>query len=222
MNMSNGKDLDCGQLVCSNYDSKESQDYLFCMGSAANFAFANRAIITEKARKAFTKVFERSKLELIYDVCHNIAKIEKHKVNGIEYEVLVHRKGASRAFPPYHYDIPQKYKEIGQPVIVGGSMGTYSYILCGAEESMNLSFGSTCHGAGRILSRKTSKDLFTKESVYDLLNNQDIIFRCQSELGMVEESPNSYKDVNRVVEVSDRIGLTKKVCRVKPCLVIKG
>ncbi|ADM10967.1 RtcB-like protein [Encephalitozoon intestinalis ATCC 50506] len=213
---------DYGQLACSRFNSEESQEYLLSMGCAANFAFANRAMITKSARKAFEKVFPGSRLELIYDVCHNIAKKEKHRVHGKEYDVLVHRKGASRAFPPFHADIPWKYKEIGQPVIVGGSMGTYSYILCGSEKSMELSFGSTCHGAGRVLSRSRSKDLFTQESVRDLLRSQDIVFRCASSPGMVEESPGCYKDVNRVVNLSDAIGLTKKVCRLKPCLVIKG
>lgn len=222
MAMSGVKDNEVRQLVCSSYGSRVSQEYLLSMGSAANFAFVNRSVITQKARQAFGKIFERSKLELVYDVCHNIAKVEKHRIDGIEYEALVHRKGASRAFPPHHDDIPAKYREIGQPVIVGGSMGTFSYILCGSEKSMDLSFGSACHGAGRILSRRLSKSLFTQESVCDLLRSQDIVFRCASELGMVEESPNSYKDVNRVVELSDRVGLTKKVCRLKPCLVIKG
>lgn len=210
------------QLICSSYESKEARDYLLSMGCAANFAFVNRALITEKIRRAFTKVFERSRVELIYDVCHNIAKTERHRVGGMEYEVLVHRKGASRAFPPYHHEVPQKYREIGQPVIVGGSMGTFSYILCGAEKSMELSFGSTCHGAGRVLSRKRSKDAFTQDEVCDLLRSQGITFRCPSGSGMVEESPDSYKDVNRVVELSDKVGLTKRVCRLRPCLVIKG
>ncbi|KMV66768.1 hypothetical protein M970_010980 [Encephalitozoon cuniculi EcunIII-L] len=217
-----GKALDCSQLACSPYNSKESQEYLLSMGCAANFAFVNRAMVTEKARQAFGKVFPGSRLELVYDVCHNIVKIEKHRVHGVEYDAIVHRKGASRAFPPHHPDIPWKYREIGQPVVVGGSMGTYSYILCGSEKSMDLSFGSTCHGAGRVLSRSMSKTLFTHESVCDFLRSRDIVFRCPSDLGVVEEAPGCYKDVNRVVDLSDRVGLTEKVCRLKPCLVIKG
>lgn len=217
-----GKTLDCNQLVCSPYGSTESQEYLLSMGSAANFAFVNRAMITDKARQAFQRTFPRSSLELIYDVCHNIAKTERHRVCGQEYDVVVHRKGASRAFPAYHPDVPWRYREIGQPVMVGGSMGTYSYILCGAEKSMDLSFGSTCHGAGRLLSRSRSKDMFTYKSVCDLLGSQGIVFRCPSDLGIVEESPGCYKDVNRVVDLSDEVGLTRKVCRLKPCLVIKG
>lgn len=210
------------QLAGVRYGSEEAQRYLTSMASAANFAFVNRAVITEKARAAFRKVFEQSRLELVYDVCHNIAKVERHRVDGEWYDAIVHRKGASRAFPPHHGDLPAKYRDIGQPVIVGGSMGTYSYILCGAEKSMDLSFGSACHGAGRVLSRKASKNMFTQESVCNMLRSQDIVFRCSSNLGMVEEAPDSYKDVNRVVDVSDGVGLTRKVCRVRPCLVIKG
>ncbi|KAG5858947.1 tRNA-splicing ligase RtcB [Encephalitozoon hellem] len=217
-----GKNADHSQLACSPYSSKESQEYLLSMGCAANFAFVNRAVITKKARQAFEKVFPGSRLDLIYDVCHNIAKVESHRSHGMEYDAIVHRKGASRAFPPGHPDIPWKYKEIGQPVIVGGSMGTYSYILCGSEKSMELSFGSACHGAGRVLSRSRSKDLFTHKNVCDLLRSQDIVFRCPNDPGMIEESPGCYKDINRVVDLSDRIGLTEKVCRMKPCLVIKG
>ncbi|KAH9412208.1 tRNA-splicing ligase RtcB [Ordospora pajunii] len=209
-------------MMCSQYESKEAQDYLAAMGSAANFAFANRASITEKARKAFERVFPKARLELVYDVCHNIAKEEAHFVEGKEFDVLVHRKGASRAFPPYHRDIPWKYREIGQPVMVGGSMGTFSYILCGAEKAMQLSFGSTCHGAGRLLARNTSKKAFTYEDVCSALRMQNIVFRCPNRAGMAEEAPDSYKDVNRVVEISDRVGLTQMVCRLKPCLVIKG
>lgn len=217
-----GKSTGYTQLACSPYNSKESQEYLLSMGCAANFAFVNRAMITKKARQAFERVFPEARLDLIYDVCHNIAKIENHRINGMEYDAVVHRKGASRAFPPGHRDIPWKYKEIGQPVVVGGSMGTYSYILCGSEKSMELSLGSVCHGAGRVLSRSRSKDLFTHKNVCDLLRDQDIVFRCSSDPGMVEESPGCYKDINRVVDLSDRIGLTKKVCRLRPCLVIKG
>ncbi|KAM0672352.1 hypothetical protein CWI42_011050 [Ordospora colligata] len=209
-------------MMCSQYESKEAQDYLAAMRSAANFAFANRASITEKARKAFEKIFPKVRLELVYDVCHNIAKEETHIVEGKEFDVLVHRKGASRAFPPYHRDIPWKYREIGQPVMVGGSMGTFSYILCGAEKAMKLSFGSTCHGAGRLLARNTSKKTFTYEDVCSTLRTQNIVFRCPNKAGIAEEAPESYKDVNRVVEISDRVGLTQMVCRLKPCLVVKG
>jgi tRNA-splicing ligase RtcB (3'-phosphate/5'-hydroxy nucleic acid ligase) len=220
MAMTEGKED--SQLGTGLYSSREAQDYIAAMGSAANFAFVNRSIITMKTREAFRKAFERAELEVIYDVCHNIAKEERHRVNGVMYDVLVHRKGASRALPPYHPLVPSRYKAIGQPVMIGGSMGTCSYILCGADGAMDLIFGSTCHGAGRVLSRNRARSIFTHEEIADCLRSQGIVFRCASSLGMVEEAPGSYKDIDRVVDLSDAVGLTRKVCRLRPCLVIKG
>lgn len=199
------------------FKSELGQKYLKVMNSASNFAWANRSVITEKVRKVFSEVFPESKLEIVYDVCHNIAKIET--IDDKEYLIL--RKGASRILPPGHPNLPAEYKEIGQPVLVGGSMGTCSYLIIG-DVNAKLTYYSTCHGAGRLVPRAKSKKQFSVESVVKDMKKKNIVFKVGSEEDMVEECAGCYKDVEAVVEHSEKVGLSKSVCRVKPILVIKG
>lgn len=199
------------------FQSEIGQKYLETMNSASNYAWANRSIITEKVREVFKELFPEVKIELIYDVCHNVAKLEKID----EKEFLILRKGASRILPPRHPDLPEIYAEIGQPVLVGGSMGTCSYLIVGAEEAKK-TFYSTCHGAGRLVSRSKSKKTFSLEGVLEEMKAKDIDFRVGSKEGMVEECSGCYKDVEAVVEHSEKIGVSVTVCRVKPILVLKG
>jgi len=159
---------------------------------------------------------------LVYDVCHNIAKFEVHQVDGRERRVCVHRKGATRAFPPGHPDLPEDYKEVGQPVLIPGDMGRYSYVLVGTERAMEESFGSTCHGAGRLLSRHQAKKAARGRAVADELRKKGIYIRAASRATMVEEIPEAYKDVTDVVEVVDRAGLSRKVVKLRPMGVVKG
>lgn len=200
------------------YNSEIGQKYISVMFSASNFAWANRSYITDRTRKCLNKLFPDASLDVIYDVCHNIAKIEKDSKGN---ELLVHRKGASRVLPPYHPDLPEKYKEIGQPVLVGGSMGTHSYLIVGSKECENTCY-STCHGAGRQVSRSDSRKQFNYEDIIKDLAQRDIVFKSGSKEGMIEECSNCYKDVNTVVNHSEKMDITKTVCRVKPILVIKG
>ncbi|ELA42582.1 uncharacterized protein VICG_00334 [Vittaforma corneae ATCC 50505] len=199
------------------FRSEIGQKYLKTMNSASNFAWANRSVITEKVRKVFSQVFPEVEIKLIYDVCHNVAKIEK--IDGREYLIL--RKGASRILPPGHLDLPEEYKDIGQPVLVGGSMGTCSYLIVG-DKNAKLTYYSTCHGAGRLVSRSKSKQKFSVEEVIEDMKSKDVVFKVGSIEGMVEECANCYKDVEVVVNHSQKIGVSKNVCRVKPILVLKG
>jgi tRNA-splicing ligase RtcB len=210
------------QLACARIDSQTGREYIEAMGSVANYAFSNRSIITSKVRLAFQKVFPESRLDVLYDISHNMAKKEFHTINGERMEVLVHRKGASRALPPNHPDIPNKYRGIGQPIPVGGSMGTSSYILCGDYGSMEKTLGSSCHGAGRLLSRSESLETYTHEDLLENLRNQNIIFRCKNRKGLREEAPGAYKDVDRVVNLCEKVGISRKICKVRPIIVIKG
>ncbi len=211
------------QLACVPIQSPEGQAYLGAMRAAANFAWANRQAILHFTRGAFQKVFGRGvRMNLIYDVCHNIAKRETHTVEGRKVDVLVHRKGATRAFPPGHREIPRAYRAIGQPVLVPGSMGTASWILAGAEGSMRETFGSVCHGAGRLLSRTAARRGRDARQVERRLEEQGILVRAESRDGILEEIPEAYKDVDAVIEVVERAGLARKVARLKPMGVIKG
>jgi tRNA-splicing ligase RtcB len=194
------------------------------MGAAANFAWCNRQTIMHFARVSIRDVFERDDLQmdLIYDVAHNIAKLERHTVDGVEREFVVHRKGATRAFGPGHPDIPVKYREIGQPVLIGGSMGTASYILCGNDETKNKAFGSTCHGAGRVMSRsKANRDL-RADDIKSMLAEKGIELRAADKKTVVEEAPGTYKDVEQVVTACEIVGVSRKVVRLVPLGVIKG
>lgn len=199
------------------FNSEIGQRYLKVMNSASNFAWANRSIITEKVRSNFKKVFPEVKIDLIYDVCHNVAKIEK--IDGKDYLIL--RKGASRILSPGHEDLPEEYKDIGQPVLVGGSMGTCSYLIIGDINSKK-TYYSTCHGAGRLVSRSKSKQKFTLEDVINDMKSKDIVFKVGSKEEMVEECAGCYKDVENVVDHSEKVGISKNVCRLKPILVLKG
>ena len=189
------------------------------MCAAANFAWSNRQAITHSARTVFTRAFgDAGKLTLVYDVAHNIAKLEQHG----EERVCVHRKGATRAFGPSHPETPERYRPVGQPVFIPGSMGTASYVLAGNDAALALSFGSTCHGAGRAMSRGEAKRSRTGAEVRHELERQGIIVRCPSSGELAEEAPTAYKDVERVVDVVHQAGLARKVARVRPVGVVKG
>ncbi len=214
------------QLVCAPVESKEGQDYLAAMACAANYAWANRQCITHWARESFMKVFGKSLKELgmeqIYDVAHNIAKIEEHTVDGNKLTMCVHRKGATRAFPAGHKDIPQRYKEIGQPVLIPGDMGRRSYVAIGTEKAMAETFGSTCHGAGRVQSRGAAKRGQRGIDVANELRSRGITVKTDSMASLAEEASQAYKDVTQVVEVTHQAGISRKVAMASPVGVIKG
>jgi tRNA-splicing ligase RtcB len=215
------------QLACAPVQSPEGQAYLGAMRAAANFAWCNRQLLTHQAREVFARVFgrpwEQLGLDLVYDVAHNIAKFEEHKVGpGLPRRVCVHRKGATRAFPPGHPEVPDAYRGIGQPVIIPGSMGTASWVLAGQAGSMEQSFGTTCHGAGRMMSRTAAVRLAAGRRIDKELDALGIIARARGHKGLAEEQPAAYKDVDQVVEVVDKAGISKKVARLRPVGVIKG
>jgi tRNA-splicing ligase RtcB len=215
------------ELACIPNNSEEGEDYRKAMYSALNFAWCNRQMITHWTRKSFERVFgvssEQLDMQLIYDVAHNIAKVERQKVEGEGMrELVIHRKGATRAFPAGLEQIPNKYRSTGQPVIIPGSMGTASWILLGNARSLDLSFGSTAHGAGRAMSRSAAKKNYTVESVKKQLESKGIYIKALSKNGIVEETPEAYKDVDAVVEVSHRLGIATKVARLIPIGVVKG
>jgi len=214
------------QLACAPVDSAEGRDYLAAMKCAANYAWANRQCITHWVREAFCRVMDiqpaDAGLELIYDVTHNIAKIEEHTVNGKKQRLCVHRKGATRAFPAGHPDIPQKYSGTGQPVLIPGDMGRFSYVLVGTEQAMAETFGSTCHGAGRMQSRAAAKRHLKGRDVLESLAARGIIVRTGSLSSLAEEAPQAYKDVTSVVNIAHNAGISKIIARTKPIGVIKG
>jgi len=214
------------ELCCAPISSSEGQRYLAAMAAAANFAFANRQIITQEIRDTFMQVFGlgegRLGLELVYDICHNIAKIEEHEVDGRKRRVLVHRKGATRAFPAHHPEVPAAYQETGQPVLIPGDMGRYSYVLIGTPRAMAETFGSTCHGAGRLLSRHAAKKASRGRNVVKDLFDMGVSVRGAGRDTMVEEIPEAYKDVEDVVHVVQGAGIALKVARLRPLVVIKG
>ncbi|MEK7408202.1 MAG: RtcB family protein [Acidobacteriota bacterium] len=211
------------QLACVPIQSPEGQAYLAAMRASANFAWANRQAILHFTRGSFARIFGAgARLELIYDVCHNIAKQETHVVDGKKRAVLVHRKGATRAFPPGHREIPAAYRGIGQPVLIPGSMGTASWVLVGTEGAMQETFGSVCHGAGRLMSRTAARKGRNAREVQDKLEEQGILVRSESRDGILEEIPEAYKNVDEVIEVVHAAGLARKVARFRPMAVIKG
>lgn len=214
------------QLVCAPVDSDEGRYYFGAMACAANYAWANRQLLMWIARETFAEYFGQSweslGMELVYDVAHNIAKIERHKVGGVEKSLCVHRKGATRAFPPGHPDVTPKYRAIGQPVIIPGDMGTESWVLVGRQASMERSFGSSCHGAGRMLSRGAAIRAAVGRHIDQELREKGIIARCRNRKSLAEEQPDAYKDVSIVVDVVDRAGLAGKVARCRPLAVVKG
>lgn len=214
------------QLACARINSKEGQDYLKAMACASNYAWANRSMMTFLTRQAFAKVFKSSPDELdmhvIYDVSHNIAKVEEHLVDGKPRKLLVHRKGATRAFPPNHPLLPVDYQLTGQPIMVGGTMGTFSYVLTGTDKAMKETFGTTCHGSGRALSRSKSRRKLDYKDVLDGLAAKGISIRVASPKLIMEEAPESYKDVNDVVNTCHEVGISTKCFKLRPIGVIKG
>jgi len=214
------------QLVCAPLDSPEGRDYLAAMACAANYAWANRQVLTHHVRRAFEAALAGHVrdwgLYQVYDVAHNIAKIEQHVVDGRRRKLCVHRKGATRAFGPGHPELPEDYRAVGQPVLVPGSMGTASYVLVGTAEAMTLTFGSTCHGAGRMMSRGEAKRRVRGQKLRADLEAQGIEVRAGSASGLAEEAPMAYKDVDRVVEVVHAAGLARRVAKLVPLAVVKG
>ncbi|MFH1414454.1 MAG: RtcB family protein [Candidatus Omnitrophota bacterium] len=214
------------QLACAPVDSVEGKAYLGAMRCAANYAWANRQCLMQLTRRVFEKVFSMSwqkmGMSLIYDVSHNIAKIEKHKVGGIEKKLCVHRKGATRAFGPGHPALPPRYKETGQPVIIPGDMGRNSYLLVGTQKAMEETFGTTAHGAGRVMSRSAAIKTIRLDDLLKRLEAKGIVVKASGRGTIVEEAPEAYKDVNEVVDVVHNAGISKRVCRMRPLGVIKG
>jgi tRNA-splicing ligase RtcB len=210
------------QLACVPIQSSEGQAYLRAMAAAANFAFANRQMMTHWTRQAFERVLKKGELAIVYDVCHNIAKRETHRVGKHEREVLVHRKGATRAFPKNRPEVPKDYRHVGQPVLIPGSMGTYSYVLVGTEQAMEETFGSSCHGAGRAMSRHAAKKSITAEQLLAQLREKGVYVKGASKSGLTEERPEAYKDVSLVVDTVHNAGIARKVAKMVPIGVIKG
>ncbi len=214
------------QLSCAPVSSEEGARYLAAMAAAANFAWANRQAITEGVRRAFAAVFARPAEELdlsvIYDIAHNMAKVEEHRTDGAPRKLLVHRKGATRSFPAGREEVPEPYRPFGQPVLIPGDMGTASYVLAGLPTAMERSFGSSCHGAGRRLSRHAAVRNFRYEDVTRSLAREGIIVRSTSREGVTEEAPGAYKNVEEVVRVAEGAGLTRRVARLRPLGVVKG
>ncbi len=214
------------QLACAPFQSELGQMYYRAMCSGINYAFSNRQMLTHQVRKSFSKVFgedaESLGIEVVYDVAHNIAKKEKHTFQGEDREVVVHRKGATRAYGPDHPDVPADYRHIGQPVLIPGSMGTSSYVLSGASGSMVDTFGSTCHGAGRQMSRTEAKKTWRGEELVNELGVRGITVRAASARVAAEEAPGAYKDVTSVVDVCQGAGISNKVAKLEPMGVVKG
>lgn len=222
-NTRRAEDLPDRELINAPIRSKLGQEYYKAMSAAVNFAFANRQMITHWVRNVFAKVMGSAEgMEQVYDVCHNVAKFEKHIIDGEEKSVCIHRKGATRSFGPGRKEIPEVYREVGQPVIIPGSMGTASYILVGTEEAEQLSFSSTAHGAGRVMSRHEARRRFRGEQIKQELAGKGIELQSTSWKGIAEEASQSYKDVDEVVRVSHEVGLGKLVARVVPVGVMKG
>lgn len=214
------------QLVCAPFNSREGQDYFGAVCAAANYAWSNRQYLMALVRRVFETVFAASwhdlGLALVYDVAHNIAKIEKHTVDGKLKKLCVHRKGATRAFAADHPDLPDRYASVGQPVLVPGDMGTHSFVMTGLPKAMEESFGSVCHGAGRILSRSAAKRAYSPDEVFDELHSKGITIMAKGKATVVEEAPGAYKNVTDVVDAVAGAGLAKKVARMRPIGVVKG
>jgi tRNA-splicing ligase RtcB (3'-phosphate/5'-hydroxy nucleic acid ligase) len=221
-----GIELPDRQLACAPIESPEGQAYLGAMRSAANYAWANRQLLMWQTREVFADFFSRSweslQMGLVYDVAHNIAKMEQHEIEGRRRLLCVHRKGATRAFPPGHPEVPERYRQIGQPVIIPGDMGRASWVLVGQPGSMERTFGTTCHGAGRVMSRTAAVKHAQGRRIDRELAEKGIIVKCRSWKGLAEEQPAAYKDVSVVVDVVDRAGLARKVARLRPVGVVKG
>jgi tRNA-splicing ligase RtcB len=217
-----GIELPDRELACAPINSPVGEAYLGAMRSGINCALANRQIITHLARQAFAEIFPNADLPLLYDVSHNTCKVEEHVMDGRAMRLFVHRKGATRAFGPGHPAIPEALRAVGQPVLIGGTMGTASYILSGTTTGMGLAFGSACHGAGRSMSRHQALRQWRGSEIVERLANQGVLIRSRSMRGVAEEAPGAYKDVSAVVEAADRAGLARTVARLEPVLCIKG
>lgn len=214
------------QLCCAPLDAAEGRKYLSAMAAAANYAFANRQMIMHWVRETFEDIFRAGAtklgLSLVYDVCHNIAKIEKHVVNDKEKKVCVHRKGATRSFAAGHPAVPERYRSAGQPVLVPGDMGRASYVLCGTARAMEETFGSTCHGAGRVMSRSQALRAARGRSLYKEMETRGVYVKAASRETMAEETPEAYKDVSKVVNVVHQAGISRLVAKIVPLGAIKG
>jgi len=221
-----GFDLPDRQLACAMIQSKEGMRYYNAMACAANYAWANRQILMHRSREVFLRALGIGPrdlgMNLIYDVCHNIAKKEKHVIDGEKRTVCVHRKGATRSFPPGHETLCDQYRNIGQPVIIPGDMGTASYVLLGTQKAMEETFGSTCHGAGRVLSRKAAKKASKGRAIHRELEDKGILVKSTGRSTLAEEMPEAYKDISEVVEVVHEVGISKKVAKLRPIGVVKG
>jgi tRNA-splicing ligase RtcB len=221
-----GIDLPDPQLCCAPVRSEEGQRYMGAMYAAANFAFGNRQMITHWVRQSFQEVFRKGPrdlgIEVVYDVCHNIAKVETHRVDGLERRLCVHRKGATRAFPPGHPQTPAAYRDVGQPVLIPGDMGRYSYVLVGTQRAYEETFGSTCHGAGRRMSRTAARKSARGRAIVREMEDRGIFVRADGYATLAEEIPEAYKDVAEVVDVVHRAGISRRVARLVPIAVIKG
>ena len=214
------------ELTCAPFQSKEGQDYYKAMACAANMAFANRQVILHRIREGFAKVFRQSaealEMNLIYDVAHNIAKLEEHIIDGKRKKVVVHRKGSTRAFPPNHPELCKLYKKTGQPIIIGGSMETGSHLLVGTEQAMQETFGSTAHGSGRTMSRTAAKHKFHGDSLLKAMEKKGIYVRAVSMQGLAEEAGSAYKDVDEVIETVHNAGISRRVTKLVPIGNVKG
>jgi tRNA-splicing ligase RtcB len=210
------------ELACAPIRSSTGRRYLGAMRAAINCALANRQVITHLVRGAFAEVLPEARLRLLYDVSHNTCKLERHRVDGRTAALYVHRKGATRAFGPGHPDLPEELRDAGQPVLIGGTMGTASYVLVGTARSMDMAFGSACHGAGRAMSRHAALRHWRGRALVDELARRGILIRSRSMRGVAEEAPGAYKDVTAVVEAADTSGLARRVVRLEPILCIKG
>jgi tRNA-splicing ligase RtcB len=217
-----GIELPERELACAPIDSPVGAAYLGAMRAAINCALANRQILTHLVREAFREIFPRAELLVLYDVSHNTCKVEKHQFEGRPRRLFVHRKGATRAFGPGHPALPERLREFGQPVLIGGTMGTASYILCGTEQGTELAFASACHGAGRSMSRHQALRQWRGTDIVENLAARGILIRSRSMRGIAEEAPDAYKDVSAVVEATDRAGLARAVARLQPMICIKG
>jgi tRNA-splicing ligase RtcB len=210
------------ELACAPIESDTGRAYLGAMRAGINCALANRQILTHLVRTVFADLYGTAKLALLYDVSHNTCKLETHRLDGVERRLYIHRKGATRAFGPGHPDLPADFRDTGQPVLIGGSMGTASYILCGNASSEQRSLASACHGAGRAMSRRQACKTWNGRQLIDDLRERGIIVRSPSARGVAEEAPGAYKDVARVVDAADRAGLARKVAELRPLICIKG
>jgi tRNA-splicing ligase RtcB len=221
-----GFELPDRQLACAMVQSKEGIRYYNAMACAANYAWANRQILMHLSSEVFSRVLDIGpkdlELNLVYDVCHNIAKKEKHVIDGKKRLVCVHRKGATRAFPPGHESLCDAYRPVGQPILIPGDMGTASFIMVGTEKAMEETFGSTCHGAGRVLSRKAAKKKSKGRSIHRELEDKGIFVRWSGRSTLAEEMPDAYKDISEVVAVVHGAGISKKVAKLRPIGVVKG